>query len=210
MPTASRARRAVAGDRGAKRPLHRSARRVCVGSVGLRRPMAGMRGSGADVAPCHQHGAQSARHEHVSKDAPVTRYAVMFQYEVPFTRRLFLGALFPVWPIQHPACSAFTLRSACRPLHWPVIPQPKGRGLKPPTVFSIGRRSAWVSSRNAPRSKTEASRTRRRVCRLRGKRIALYCRFGIGTGDGNGPCGPRGGLMRPSGAPVESSGFPGS
>jgi hypothetical protein len=37
-----------------------------------------------------------ARHEHVSKDTPVARYAVMFQYEFPFTRRLFLGALFPV------------------------------------------------------------------------------------------------------------------
>ena len=67
-----------------------------VGSVGPRHPMAGMRGSGADIDPCRQHGGQSARHEHVSEDAPVARYAVVFQYEVPFTRRLFLGAWFPV------------------------------------------------------------------------------------------------------------------
>ena len=112
-------------------------------------PTVGMRRRGVGIAPCRQRGGHGARHEHVSKDAPVTRYAVMFQYEVPFTRRLFLGALFPVWPIQHPACSACTLRSACRPLHWPVIPQPEGRGFWPPTVSSIGQRPGTMGHRNA-------------------------------------------------------------
>ena len=46
---------------------------VGVVSNGPRRPMVGVRGSGADATPCRQHGGQGACHECVSKDMAVTR-----------------------------------------------------------------------------------------------------------------------------------------
>src|SRR5450755_2603773 len=48
-------------------------------SLPRRHTMMGMRGSGADVPPCREHGGQRACHEYVAKDAAVARYAVMSQ-----------------------------------------------------------------------------------------------------------------------------------
>ena len=83
-------------------------------AIGPCRPMVGMRGSGADATPCRQHGSQGACHECVSKDTAVTRYAVMFQYEFLSLGAFFGGALFLVWPAQHPCLQRFARCQACR------------------------------------------------------------------------------------------------